>query len=85
MSRTISYCIIITRGSDGYVASSPAFPGLAQKAHAARSAYARLKVAIKAYLLQCIANDNAPPHDPVIQTTTLRIDLWYLKQQEELQ
>lgn len=85
MTRTISYLVLITRTPQGYVASTPAFPDLNARASSARVAYARLKASLKARLLSLLAGDAAVPHDPVVQTKQLRLDLWYLRQQEELQ
>ena len=84
MDRTASYTIIITRSADGYRASVPAFPDLIVTARGARVAYARLKVQLKARILALIASGRTVPRDPVVQTKTLRVDLWYLREQEEL-
>ena len=84
MDRTATYFIVITRLAPGYRATAPAFPGLVAEAHSARIAYARLKLAIKARLLATFAASAAAPRDPVVQTRTLRLDLWYLRSQEEL-
>ncbi len=84
MDRTASYFIIITRIPAAYQATAPAFPGLVAEAHSARVAYARLKLAIKSRLLAAFASSAAAPRDPVVQTRTLRLDLWYLRSQEEL-
>jgi alkylhydroperoxidase/carboxymuconolactone decarboxylase family protein YurZ len=85
MDRTAAYIIIVTRTADGYTAVAPAFPDLAVTARGSRVAYARLKLQVKARLLALIASGRAVPRDPVVQTKTLRVDLWYLRQQEELQ
>lgn len=85
MTRTASYTIVITHTSNGYAAMAPAFPDLVGEGRGARVAYARLKVLLKARLLSAVAGDGAIPRDPVVQTRTLRIDLWYLQRQEELQ
>lgn len=85
MARTIEYFIVVARNGDHYIASSLAFPDIAITSTSARIAYARLKQRLKSRLLALISNGQAIPRDPVVQTTTLRIDLWYLRQQEELQ
>lgn len=85
MEKTASYFIVILKRPDGYIAVAPAFPRTTAQASSARLAYARLKTLIKTELLKLFARDERPPRDPVIQTRTLRVDLWYLRQQEELQ
>ena len=84
MDRTATYFIVVTRITTGYRATAPAFPGLVAEATSARVAYARIKIAIKARLLAAVAASARPPRDPVVQTRTLRFDLWYLQRQEEL-
>ena len=84
MDRTATYTIIITRTSAGYTAFAPAFPDIISTARGSRVAYARLKVLLKARVLHFVSGMQAPPRDPVVQTKTIRLDLWYLKQQEEL-
>lgn len=85
MNRTSSYLVIIMRTPNGYAAASPSFPDIYAEGRGARVAYARLKAQIKASLLRTIADDRPVPRDAVVQTRTLRVDLWYLRQQEELQ
>lgn len=85
MDRTASYAVIILRTSAGYAASCPAFPDLLAEGRGARIAYARLKMLIKTRLLSAFSRGAPVPRDPVVQTRTLRVDLWYLQQQEELQ
>lgn len=77
--------MLITRTARGYVAFTPAFPDLNAQASSARVAYARLKGLLKARVLAILATDSRIPRDPVVQTKQLRLDLWYLRQQEELQ
>jgi len=84
MERTASYFIVIIRRRDGYLAVAPAFPHTAAHAPSARVAYARLKLLLKTEILRLFAQNSRPPRDPVIQTRTLRLDLWYLQSQEEL-
>ena len=84
MDRTIEYTISIVRTSAGYTAYAPAFPNIVSTARGSRVAYARLKVLIKSEVLCLLAADRAVPRDPVVQTKTIRLDLWYLRQQEEL-
>jgi predicted RNase H-like HicB family nuclease len=84
MERTASYLILMSRARNSYVATCPAFPDLAAQGTGARQAYARLKVAIKARLLKLISAGEPIPVDPVVQVRTLRLDLWYLRDQEEL-
>jgi hypothetical protein len=85
MSRTVCYLIIIARSTDEYVAYAPAFPRLVAKASSARRAYTSIKSILRARMLALVAGGIAPPTDPVVQTRTLRLDVWYLRQQEELQ
>lgn len=85
MKRTASYFIVITKYGDGYTATCPAFPDIACNAGGSRQAYARIKQAINARILSLFASGRTPPPDPVVQTRTLRLDLWYLREQEELQ
>ncbi len=85
MDRTASYFIVISRTHDGYQATAPAFPELRAGGRSARLAYARLKLSLKTILLQLLASGRPLPRDPVIQSRTLRVDLWYLREQEELQ
>jgi hypothetical protein len=85
MERTASYTVFIIRTAEGYQAYSPAFPDISATARGTRLAYAKLKVLIKARLLSLFAQGStAAPKDPVIQVRALRLDLWYLKEQEEL-
>jgi hypothetical protein len=84
MDRTIAYTIIILRTPAGYTAYAPAFPNIISTARGSRVAYARLKILIKSEVLRLLAGDRAIPRDPVVQTKTIRLDLWYLQQQEEL-
>lgn len=84
MDRTATYSILIIRTSAGYTAYAPAFPDVVSTARGSRVAYARLKTLLKARVLQLIAGGHAIPRDPVVQTKTMRLDLWYLRQQEEL-
>ena len=84
MDRTASYFVLIERTTDGYAARAPAFPNLEARAHSARLAYARLKLALKARLISCLGAAAPIPRDPVRQTRTLRVDLWYLGEQEDL-
>lgn len=85
MDRTSSYLVIITRTNSGFAATCPAFPDLIAEGRGVRVAYARLKTLIKTKLLSAFAQSAPVPRDPVVQTRTLRVDLWYLRQQEELQ
>jgi predicted RNase H-like HicB family nuclease len=84
MQRTASYLVLISRQRNSYVATCPAFPELAATGSGTRQAYARLKIAIKAQLLKLISGGEAIPPDPVVQSHVLRLDLWYLRDQEEL-
>jgi predicted RNase H-like HicB family nuclease len=84
MTRNVSYFIMISRSATGYTASCPAFPDLIAPGTGARQAYARLKSLIKGRLLAAFAHGRHAPRDPVVQTRTLRLDLWYLREQEEL-
>lgn len=84
MDRTATYTISITRTSAGYTAYAPAFPDIISTARGSRVAYARLKVLLKARVLRLLSDMQPLPHDPVVQTKTIRLDLWYLRQQEEL-
>jgi hypothetical protein len=85
MDRSASYRIIIIRTTDGYLAWSPAFPGLSGRATSARAAYKQLKDLITKDLSYRFSVSQPVPTDPVVQTRTFRIDLWYLRQKEELQ
>lgn len=85
MQRAVSYHIQITRTDGRYIARAPAFPDLVGQATSLRLAYARLKVLIKADILGRLTAGVAAPRDSVVETKTLRIDLWYLSQQEDLQ
>lgn len=85
MSRTASYHIVVFRTGSRYVAAAPSFPDLIATAPGARVAYSRLKLAIKARVLQLLTSGKPVPQESVVQTRTLRLDLWYLRQQEELQ
>ncbi len=84
MDRTASYFIVITRSPDGYIARAPAFPHLEARGSSVRIAYARLKILLKSHILTLLTSQQAPPRDPVIQSRTLRVDLWYLQSKEEL-
>ncbi len=84
MDRTATYLIIIARTPSGYAAYAPAVPSLFAQASTARVAYARLKPLLKAHISSLIANDKPIPRDPVFQTRTIRLDLWHLREQEEL-
>jgi hypothetical protein len=85
MTRTASYLIVIMRSTRGYLAVAPSFPELTVEASGARQAYARIKLAIKTKILTQLATGGPLPAEHLVQTRTLRIDLWYLRQQEELQ
>jgi len=86
MDRSASYRIIILRRTDGYLAWAPAFPSLTGRApHSARAAYKDLKERISRELLQCFSISQPAPRDPVVQTRTYRLDLWHLREKEELQ
>ncbi len=84
MNRTASYFILIARTHQGYLAYAPAFPKIVATASSGRVAYARLKIRLKDRITQLLAEDQPVPRDPVFQTRTLRLDLWQLKQKEEL-
>jgi predicted RNase H-like HicB family nuclease len=84
MDRTAAYSIIITRTTTGYTAYAPAFPDIISTARGSRVAYARLKILLKTRVLRLLADMRPLPRDPVVQTKTIRLDLWYLRQQEEL-
>lgn len=84
MTRSVSYFILIVRTADGYLAYAPAFPRLAARASSGRVAYARLKVALKDHLVRLLSANKPLPRDPVFQTRTLRLDLLYLSQREDL-
>ena len=84
MERTVSYTVFILHTPVGYQAVCPAFPHLNIHATRASIAYARAKAVIKDQLRSHLATANPIPRDPVLQTKTLRIDLWYLSEQEEL-
>lgn len=84
MDGTVAFTIIIVRTPDGYAAYAPVFPNIISTARGARVAYARLKVLIKTEVLRLLAAGRGIPRDPVVQTKTIRLDLWYLRQQEEL-
>lgn len=85
MDRSASYRIIIIRTPDGYHAVAPAFPKLVGKATSARAAHKQLKERIVAELSHRFSISQPPPSDPVVQTRTFRVDLWHLRQKEELQ
>jgi len=85
MNRTVSYSIFIVRTNTGYQAFAPAFPDLIGRGRGSRAAYAALRNLINARVMTLISSSTAPPFDPVVQSKTLRVDLWYLRQQEELQ
>jgi len=84
MDRSASYRIIILHRPDGYLAWAPAFPELTAREHSGRAAYHVLKQAITKQISANIAISQPPPTDPVVQTRTLRIDLVYLREKEEL-
>jgi hypothetical protein len=84
MNRSASYRIIILRTPDGYRAVAPAFPTIRGEASSARAAYKQLKDRITKDLANRFASSEPPPHDPVVQTRTFRIDLWHLREKEEL-
>ncbi len=84
MNRTITYSIIIIRTAAGYTATAPAFPGMTATARGSRGAYARIKVLINARLMALLASGHPVPRDPVARSMTLRIDLWYLREMEDL-
>jgi predicted RNase H-like HicB family nuclease len=85
MNRSVSYTILILRTPQGYLAYAPAFPELSGRASSGRVAYARLKVAVKDHLAKLMAATRPVyPRDPVFQTKTLRLDLLYLSQREDL-
>lgn len=85
MDRTVSYSIIIIRTHIGYEAVSPAFPDLVGRGRGSRAAYAQLRSLINGHIMTLLSKGAAPPRDPVVQSKTLRVELWYLRQQEELQ
>ena len=85
MDRSASYRIIILRRTDGYVAWAPAFPRITGRAHSARAAYKQLKDGINLELSRRIHLTQPIPSDPVVQTRTFRIDLWHLREKEDLQ
>ena len=84
MDRSASYRTIIIRRTDGYTASCPAFPDLSGHAHSARAAYKELKERIVRDLLYRFSIAQPVPADPVVQTRTFRLDLWHLREKEEL-
>jgi predicted RNase H-like HicB family nuclease len=85
MNRSVSYTILILRTQQGYLAYAPAFPELTARASSGRVAYARLKVVLKDHLAKLLASSKPlVPRDPVFQTKTLRLDLLYLSQREDL-
>ncbi len=85
MDRTVSYSIIIVRTRIGYEAVSPAFPDFIGRGRGSRAAYAQLRTKINGHIMTLVSRGMAPPRDPVVQSKTLRVQLWYLRQQEELQ
>lgn len=84
MNRSVSYTILILRTELGYQAYAPAFPELTARASSGRVAYARLKVLLKDHLARLLADTKPISRDPVFQTKTLRLDLLYLSQREDL-
>jgi len=84
MDRSASYRIIIIRTATGYLAWAPAFPKLSGRADSARAAYKLLKERITQDLSNRFAISQPAPTDPVVQTRTFRVDLWYLREKEEL-
>jgi hypothetical protein len=84
MDRSVSYRIIILRRPDGYLAWAPAFPDLLAREDSARAAYRALKERITKDLSARFAISQPPPRDPVVQTRMFRVDLWYLREKEEL-
>ena len=84
MQRTASYLIVISKDGAGYTAACPAFPDLQAHGHGARRAYSDLKIAIQGRLLAAFARGETPTTVPPPQTKILRLDLWYLREQEEL-
>ncbi|MEX2246946.1 MAG: hypothetical protein WEC75_09680 [Dehalococcoidia bacterium] len=85
MDRSASFTIVIVRTPDGYKAVAPAFPRLIVEAHSSRAAYKQLKDRITREVGERFAISQPIPSDPVVQTRTLRLDLWHLRQKEELQ
>ena len=85
MDRTAQYSVLILRTPEGYKAVAPAFPQLSVVGRGSRAAYSRLKPLITAQVLKLLASGKALPRDPLVQTRMLRLDLWYLSSQEELQ
>lgn len=84
MNRSVSYVILIIRTDEGYLAYAPACPTIVGRASSGRVAYARLKVLLKDQIAQLLAAMKPLPRDPVFQTRTLRLDLLYLSQGEDL-
>lgn len=84
MDKTRSYLIITLRTPHGYRAVAPAFPKLVIDATSARRAYDQIKQAIHQEVALRIRRGASIPRNPVVQTKTLRVDLWYLKSKEDL-
>jgi hypothetical protein len=84
MDRSASYRIIVIRNAEGYLAWAPAFPKLSGRARSARAAYKNLKDRISQDLSNRFASSEPIPNDPIVQTRTFRIDLWHLREKEEL-
>ena len=78
MGRFVEYSVVIVRAKDGYLAYAPAFPQIRAVGRGPRAAYAHLKTLIKAHFLSVLGDFQKIPPDPLIQTKTLRLDLYYL-------
>lgn len=84
MERSAAYLIVIIRSGGEYFAVAPAFPQLRGRAPSARAAYRHLKEKITTHIRHLIDVGEPIPREPVVQTRTLRLDLWYLRDQEDL-
>jgi hypothetical protein len=82
--RTVSYTVLIVRNSTGYTAVCPTFPNIKSEGRGVRVVYAKLKKMIKDNMLEDIERRGRHRRDVVVEARTLRFDLEYLLDQEEL-
>jgi len=84
MYTSVTYTVIISRHTRGFVAHCPTFPDCTTLAPSRSSAYKAIKDLIRRRLVQVIDNEGAPPLDPVVSVKHLRLNLLEIEKEVNL-
>ena len=75
MQNTVTYTIVVTKHSKGFVATCPALPDCVELGRSRAGVYKAIKERIRHSLTTLITNDRPLPTDPVVSVKHLRINL----------